>query len=96
MQYKNEQSIGEILRRYLKVTQLENRVFESRIAEVWQQTLSSDIARETDRIHLQSGTLFVQLKSPSLRSDIMMQRTFIRQALNRQLGSEVIHTVVIR
>ena len=39
MKRKNEQSIGEIIREYLKVTQLENHVFESRIAEVWQEAL---------------------------------------------------------
>ena len=82
MKRKNEQSIGEIIREYLKVTQLENHVFESRIAEVWQEALGDRITLETERIHLQSGTLFVTLKSPSLKHDIMMQRSVIRVALN--------------
>jgi len=96
MQRRNEQSIGEILREYLKMTQLENHVFESRIAEVWQETLGDRITLETDRIHLMSGTLFVTLKSPSLKNDIMMRRTVIRTALNEKLGSEIIKAVVIR
>jgi len=96
MQRKNEQSIGEILREFLKLTQLENLVFETHIAEVWQETLGDRITLETDRIHLQSGVLFVTLKSPSLKNDIMMQRTDIRKALNEKLGAEIIKTVVIR
>lgn len=96
MQRKNEQSIGEILRQYLKLTQLENHVFEGRIAAVWQETLGEAITRETERIHLQSGTLFVVLRSPSLKNEIMMRRTAIRLALNEKLGSEIIKTVVVR
>ncbi len=96
MQRKNEQSIGEILREYLKLTQLENHVFEGRIAELWQATLGEVITRETERIHLSGGTLFVTLRSPSLKNEIMMRRTAIRMALNEKLGSDVIKQVVIR
>lgn len=96
MQRKNEQSIGEILREYLKMTQLENRVFEGRIAEIWQETLGEVITRETERIHLSGGTLFVVLRSPSLKNEIMMRRTAIRLALNQKLGTDVIKQVVVR
>ena len=96
MQRRNEQSIGEILREYLKITQIENHVFEGKIAELWQSTLGDSITRETERIHLSGGTLFVVLRSPSLKNDIMMRRTAIRLALNEKLGSEVIKQVVIR
>lgn len=96
MQRKNEQSIGEILRVYLKITQLENHVFEGKIAEVWQETLGDVITRETERIHLAGGTLFVVLRSPSLKNEIMMRRTAIRLALNEKLGSDIIKQVVVR
>lgn len=96
MKRKNEQSIGEILREYLKMTQLENHVFETRIAEVWQEALGDRITLETERIHLLSGTLFVTLKSPSLKNDIMMQRSVIRTLLNEKLGGNIIKSVVIR
>lgn len=93
---KNEQSIGEILREYLKMTQLENHVFEGRIAEIWQTTLGEAITRQTERIHLNGGTLFVVLRSPSLKNEIMMRRTAIRMALNEKLGADVIKQVVVR
>lgn len=96
MQRRNEQSIGEILREYLKITQIENHVFEGKIAELWQSTLGDAITLETERIHLSGGTLFVVLRSPSLKNDIMMRRTAIRLALNEKLGSEVIKQVVVR
>lgn len=96
MQRKNEQSIGEILRQYLKMTQLESQVFEGRIAQVWQEALGDEITQQTDRIHLESGVLYVTLKSPSLKNDIMMQRTRIRMALNEKLGSEIIKNILIR
>lgn len=96
MQRKNEQSIGEILRQYLRVTQLEQHVMEVHIAEVWQETLGDQITLETERIHLQGGLLTVVLRSPSLKNEIMMRRTAIRQALNEKLGSEIIKNVLVR
>lgn len=93
---KNEQSIGEILRQYLRVTQLEQHVMEGRIAEVWQETLGEQITRETERIHLQEGVLTVVLRSPSLKHEIMMRRTAIRLALNEKLGSDTIKNVIVR
>ena len=96
MQRKNEQSIGEILRQYLKVTQLEQHVMETRIAEVWQETLGSQITRETERIHLYDGNLTVVLRSPSLRTEILMSRTSIRLRLNEKLGADIIKNVFVR
>ncbi|MBQ0056912.1 MAG: DUF721 domain-containing protein [Bacteroidales bacterium] len=96
MERHNEQSIGEILRQYLKITQLDNMVFEDRIAQLWQSILGDDITRETERIFLQNGYLFVNLKSPSLKTELMMRRSWIARQLNEKLGAEVIKTVVIR
>lgn len=96
MKRQHEKTIGEIINQFLKETQLENRVWEDQIAEVWQETLGDVIARETDRIHLQNGYLFVNLLSPSLKTELMMRRTAIAKALNQRLEADIIHTVVIR
>lgn len=96
MQRRNEQSIGEIIRQYLRLTQLEQHAMEGRIAEVWQEALGERVTRETERIHLYEGALTVILRSPSLKYDIMMQRTAIRRALNEKLGSDIIKDVIVR
>lgn len=96
MQRKNEQTIGEIIRQYLRVTQLEQHVMEGRIAEVWQEALGDQITRETERIHLFDGQLTVILRSPSLKNEIAMRRTAIRLALNEKLGADIIKSIIIR
>lgn len=96
MERKEAKSIGEILAQFLKVTQLEDHSWEEQMAQVWRDTLGEMVANETHSIHLASGTLFVNLKSPSLKHEIMMQRTRIKELLNTKLSHEVIKTVVIR
>jgi predicted nucleic acid-binding Zn ribbon protein len=96
MQRRNEQTIGEVLNSFLKASQLENRIFEDRIAAIWQEALGPVVTAETARIHLQSGTLFVALRSPSLRTDLMMRRTAIARVLNERLGGTVVKQVVIQ
>lgn len=96
MQRRNEQSIGEILHEFLKINQLENVVFADRIAAIWQDTLGNEITKETDRIFLNNGSLFVNLRSPSLKSELMMRRSQIALLLNEKLGSQIIKQVIIR
>lgn len=96
MQKRNEQSIYEILHQYLKVTQLENVVFQQQIADIWQEVVGDTITRETDRISMQNGCLFITLKSPSLRTEIMMRRSAIARAINEKLKQEIIKTVFVR
>lgn len=96
MKRRNEQTIGEVLSHYLKASQLENRIFEDKIAAIWHETLGDEITAQTARIYLQGGTLTVELRSPSLRTEILMRRTFIAQQLNNRLGAEVVRQVIVR
>lgn len=96
MERKDAESIGEILNQFLKLNQLENQVFGEQIAEMWQETLGDEITLATQRIFLQSGFLFVELKSPALKNELMMKRSYIAAKLNEKLGKEVIKQVVIR
>ena len=88
--------IGEILNQFLKVAQLENQVFGEKIASLWQELLGDEITLATQRIILESGYLFVELKSPALKSELMMKRTYIKNLFNQKLEKEVIKQVVIR
>lgn len=96
MERQEAQHIGEIINQFLKLNQLENQVFGEKIAEIWQETLGDDITLATKRIFLQDGNLFVELKSPSLKNELMMKRSFIKAALNQKLEGEVVKQVVIR
>lgn len=96
MQRQEAKSIGEIIAQYLKTSQLENRVFEGRLAEVWREALGNRFADQTERIHLEDGVLYVTLRSPSLAHDLMMQRTRMAECLNQRLGSTVVRLIVFR
>ena len=96
MERQEAKSIGEILRQYLKVSQLEHLAWEEQIAQSWQSLLGDEVTRETERLHLQEGTLYVTLKSPSLKNDLMYSRQQIIREINRELQSEVVKAIVIR
>lgn len=96
MERTEAQPIGEILNQFLKINQIENQVFEEKIAEIWQSSLGDEITLATEKIFLQNGYLFVELKSPSLKSELMMKRSIIAKTLNKELGEEVIKQVVIK
>lgn len=96
MKRHNAESIGEVLRQYLRVSNLENIVFQERIATIWQETVGEVITKETESLSMQNGCLYIRLKSPSLKTEIMMRRTVIATLLNQKLGADVIKNVFVR
>lgn len=96
MDRQDAQPIGEILNQFLKINQLENHVFGEKIAEMWQEVLGDKITIATQRIFLQNGLLFVELKSSAMKHEIMMKRTMIATKLNEKLGKDIIKQVIIR
>lgn len=96
MQKKGEQSIGEILQEFLNFKHLESVIFEEQIAQIWQETLGDAITKETAKIKLSGGCLYIELRSPALKNEIMMRRTAIAKAINEKLGVEVIKSIYVR
>lgn len=90
------ESIGDLLRRYLRQEGLETPLNETRMAAAWPEVMGQGVARYTGDVFVRNGVLYVQLKSPALRADLMMNREVLVQRLNRHVGAQVIRDIVFR
>jgi hypothetical protein len=54
------------------------------------------IANRTQDIRLYEGTLYVQITSASLRSELSFAKAKIIQTLNEQVGEELVKDIVFR
>ena len=72
MRRNKAESIGQIIRQYLRQEGLETPLNETRMAAAWPQVMGEAIARYTGDVFVRNQVLYVQLKSPALKANLMM------------------------
>lgn len=90
------ESIGDLVRYYLRQEGLETPLNETRMAAAWTEVMGEGIARYTGDTFVRNEVLYVHLKSPALRADLMMNREALVRRLNQYVGAQVIRDIVFR
>lgn len=94
MKRNDAQSIGDLLRHYLRQESLETPLNERRLVNAWPEVLGPTIARYTESLFIKNQTLYVHLTSAVLRQELMMGRDLLVRNLNRHVGAQVITNIV--
>jgi predicted nucleic acid-binding Zn ribbon protein len=95
MRHSNQQTLGEVIKEFLKNFGLEEKVTEARIAEAWEKIMGPGIARYTKRISLRNKTLTIQLSSPALRQELSYGKTKIIKMINEAVGKDVVEELIL-
>ena len=85
MKRNNEQSLGEVLKHFLKANGLEEKVLETEIYGRWEELAGRAINLKTRKVKLQDGQLTVYLTSSVLRNELLMRRTELLERINQRL-----------
>ena len=96
MRHSNQQTLGEVIREFLKNFGLEEKVTETRIADAWEKVMGQGISRYTQRIVLKGKTLTIHLTSPALRQELSFGKTKIIRMINEVFDKEVIEDIHFR
>lgn len=84
------QSVGDVLRNLLEETSLQNRMDELKAAELWAPLVGSHIASLTSKPLVKNGRMQIGVPNASLRNELNMSRSRLRQLINDTMGKEVI------
>lgn len=94
MRYVKARPISDILREYMRSEGLETPLLEHRLIEKgWPAVVGEDAAAETSKIRIYNQVLYVQLRSPALRQELMMQRTDLVRRLNAYVDAFIISDI---
>ncbi len=94
MRWNKAESIGDILRQYLRQEGLETPLNETRMVAAWAEVMGPVVARYTGDVFVKNQTLYVRLKSPALKANLLMNREAIVRKLNGHVGAQVIQNIV--
>ena len=84
MKRRKAEPITSVVLRYLAQNSLLSPLNEYRLVASWPEVAGKRIASLTRDIYIRSGVLNVRLKSPAMRSDLMMRRAEFVKALNEK------------
>lgn len=90
MQRHEPQSVGDVLRNLLEETSLQDRMDELKAASMWDKVVGKSFAKQTSKPSVKNGIMTVGIPNASLRNELMMNRTRLREIINKNIGKEVI------
>ncbi len=96
MKHSNAETVGEIIQRYLKSENLDTKLDELRVADLWADVVGHGLNRYTVNRFVKNECLYVQISSAPLRNELMLSRSLLVKRLNEAAGKEVIKDIVFR
>ena len=96
MRRTNSEAVGDLIRQFLRQQGLETPLNEFRLIQGWEHVMGPVIARYTKNLTIRNQTLHVQLTSPVIRQELMMQRRELTTRLNAYVGAQVIADIEFR
>ena len=95
MERRKSEAIGNVLQRFLREEGLETPLAQYRVIQAWPQVAGKAVANATTELYIKNQTLYARLTSAVLRSELMMQRQALANALNQYVQAQVITSVVL-
>lgn len=96
MRKKNTEKIDDILGQVLRQNNLNEKLFETRVLNSWETVLGKTINSYTTKKYFKSGTLYVSISSSILRHELFLEREKIKNALNKQVNSEIVKNIIFQ
>ncbi len=93
MKRQNTEQLGSIVRRFLRSAGLETPLNEHRLANAWYEVAGAAAAGYTRKAYVSNRTLYVEVRSPALRSNLFMRRAELVRRLNAFVGADVISAI---
>lgn len=88
--------IGDIITNILSNDKVAQKgLLEARALECWREVVGVRLSEATSKITLRDGRLFVTFNSAAARSEFFLNRQYIRNEINRRVGSSVVKFISV-
>lgn len=96
MKRTDPQLAGAIFDKLFHSPDIAAKIAEGCLPDTWREVVGEQIAAQTSQMRLQHGTLYVHVQSGVVRSELMMRRAELRDALNARSRVPIVKSVIIR
>ena len=96
MKRVNTQQIGTVLDDFFgQNPELADKLAEVRLINSWKTVLGPSVSRFTGNLFIKKRTLYANLTSSVLKSELMMCREQLIEKLNNEAGRNVIDSIIL-
>ncbi len=87
--------IGNIVDKIVRDEGLATPLMERRAVEAWNSVAGELIAKVTKNKFMRNGTLFIEIQSPAIRTEVMMRRSSFIAQLNERVGGATVLNITV-
>ena len=95
MKKKREYQSSELVKSFAKIYGFEDKLLAFEVKDFLQEYLDDALFQEIGNVNLNKGELSIQIKSPLLKNDFRMRKTFFLNKFQEKFGSEKISGLLI-
>ncbi|RXQ96150.1 DUF721 domain-containing protein [Ancylomarina salipaludis] len=96
MRRSKTQKIEELVKIVLKEQGLDVKLKELELIKAWEVVIGKNVANATTNLYVKNRKLYVQLRSSIIRNELMLIKTGLIRALNKEVDEQVIDDIVVR
>lgn len=90
------ESIGNIIKEWLKQNSLEQRASQESIPQYWLEIVGETLAKNTTVEKIDKGKMFVKASNSVWKQEILISRENIRKKVNEHFGAEIITEIIVQ
>lgn len=93
MRRSNTERIDTIIRQFMRINGIETPYNQFKIIQAWPVVMGEHIQRYTSNLFIKNQTLYVQITSPAVKQNLLMEHRALAQRLNQHVGAQVIEDI---
>lgn len=82
-----------VIRQFLRINGIETPYNQYCLVQAWPVVMGPLIQRHTANIFIKNQTLHVQITSPAIKQNLMMEHRSLARKLNEHVGAQVIEDI---
>ncbi|MBS1487868.1 MAG: DUF721 domain-containing protein [Bacteroidetes bacterium] len=87
--------IGQAISQLLKAYHLKPKFDEASIVASWERIAGKPVARHTKKIYVRNKVLFIELDSPTMKSDLSFHKNHLLKMLEEEFGKDVVREIIL-
>lgn len=87
--------IGDALKGFLESQKWSGKFESNRLKVEWEKIVGNFVAQQTEKVEIRNKKIFIRVSQPTLRYELLMQKTSIIYRVNSHFGKRMIEDVVL-
>jgi predicted nucleic acid-binding Zn ribbon protein len=91
-----DHTLKEVMEELLKAYKWEEKLDVVKLKKSWDSIVGKIIAKHTTHLDVRNRVLYVKLDSSVIRSELMLARSKIVEAINKEMGYKMVDELALR